>query len=217
MNKKKGYQIPERDILYEIVIEDYPSRIEMSKKRRAKYYHKNAKNLPKKCATWLPDKKGYLIDPKTGERGIKNSKSINKPRYYNISGQDLWSFNIHPSTRVKVSQQLKKFYYNVCNSVIDNSILSFPIGVALEFYGDPDKEEDLDNLERWHKKCILDALCGNVEYIKNIDGKKVWYTPDRENYKQFIKDDSPIHITEVPSKFVADENRRRLVIKIYTT
>lgn len=167
MSNKKGYQIPETDILYSISILDYPERVIISKKRRPTYYRRT-KTLPKKYKGYPVDREGYIINPQTKERVIKNSRVAGKPRYYNISGEDLWSFNVHPMVKAKVATELKIFYYEIFRGIIQP--LNTRIGLSLEFHGNPNlKEEDLDNLERWHKKCILDALCGNVEFIENIN------------------------------------------------
>lgn len=181
-----------------------------------KYSTSNIESIPKKYKNYSIDKDGYLINPADNMKVLKNTKKAGQPRYYKLSGQDLWTFNIHIGTKSKVARELKITYYELFKDVnLKLNEKDFPIGISLEFHGKIENKEDIDNLARWHEKCILDALCGNVEYVKNEikEGqKRAQYKADHNKYHPFIKDDNLSFIRELPKKFVESENEELLII-----
>lgn len=119
-------------LLYKIEIPNYPIRILLSKARRAKY------KLNKK-----------------GEKVITNKAFAGKPRYKSISGQDLWTLSLNRGVKGKISSELKHFYYEYFRDL--KPITQYPIGISLMYYGKMEQKPDLDNLNMFHLKCILDA------------------------------------------------------------
>lgn len=150
-----GYKIPQKDVIAEVYIRDYPEKIMTSTKRRT-YYKKWKKNMPKKYKGWGKDKEGFLID-KEGNKVVKNTRTAGTPRMYNLRGEDLWSFNIHVQTKSKVSTELKKLYYACFGELRPELFDGKLLGVEMVFHGPVENEEDLDNMERWHQKTLIDA------------------------------------------------------------
>lgn len=181
---------PEK-IIYVIEIENFINKIELSKKRRAK----------------------YQINKK-GEKVISNPRTANKPVYYKINGQDLWS-GIPFHKRSKIAKELKSYFYEYFKKLKPLEIENYPIGVTLDFYMDVNGF-DLDNFVIWYRKCIHDALCGKVEYIKITDEKnKVKYVPNFEKYKPIIIDDTVDYINSMPTNYIKSLENNKLIITIY--
>lgn len=200
-------------IIHSITIKNYWKSVIISKAKKKKYYTRDDV-LPQKYMdrTKYKYSSSYLINIETGENVIKNAKSAGKPRVYTLSGQDLWaSMNFH--LRSKVSKELKKYFYDHVSSLEPLQEDLYPVGVRLKFY-DEISGEDLDNLSIWYRKTIHDALCGNVEYVKNDDGK---YIPIRKNYKQILVDDSKEYVQSIPTEFypIKDTEKRKLIIEIF--
>lgn len=176
------------DILYHFEINDYIKQVEISKARRAKY-----RTL------------------KSGEKKISNPKTAGKPRYFKINGQDLWS-GIDHNLRSKVAKEIKKYFYN--NYFRDiKEIEEFPIGIYLGFYGELG-DFDIDNLVVWYRKCIADALAGNVEFKKQVTNGKVRYVADKAKFPPKIPDDSVKFIRAIPTEFIESETNK-LIITIF--
>lgn len=186
-----------------IEVKNYIREVELSKKRRATYYAENTK-IPKR---YLDKEKydfinGYLSDLSTKTKIIKNSRSVHKPRYKRIQGQDIWrgiNFNI----RSKIAKEMKKYFYEKFRGI--PVINEYPIEVKIDFYDNVDEGEDLDNMIYFYRKCIHDALCGNVEFKKiSIEKNGVVteeFVPDRKKYPQIIIDDSKKYIQSIPTRF----------------
>jgi Holliday junction resolvase RusA-like endonuclease len=132
---------------------DLPTKILLSKKRKPQYY-KKGKPIPKKYQGYNFDKKGRIID-ESGEPIIKNIRSINKARYYTINFQQLWSGNLHHSTRNKVKWELTKFF----ESNLPPPITSFPI--MLIFKSRTTSKADVDNNSFIYIKSFFDTLVKN--------------------------------------------------------
>lgn len=196
-----------------ITIHQYIDSILLSKARRS-IYHKYP-NIPLKYQNpRYIFKEGFLIDTQTNTKVIKNSRSAGKPRYMKICGQDLWT-GINHNLRSKLAREIKVFFYQYFRNLTPITDLKhYPLGIGLEFY-DVDDGGDIDNMEHLYRKCITDALCGNVEFIKNQEGK---YTPDRKKYHSIIIDDSKRFVSEMWTKFhiINDHEKRFLTILIYS-
>jgi len=207
-----------------IAIDSYIQDIILSKARRATYYKKGdkliktlQKRLDNNEICW--GDKDFLID-ESGNRIIKNTRTAGKPRTHRISGQDVWS-GIDHNLRSKIGKELKKYLYDKVKHL--TPIKNYPIGIGLTFYNKIG-DYDLDNLEYWYRKCLHDALCGNVEFLKrlvplktNPKKMKATYIPDRVKYKPLIEDDSVKFIQSKPCNFVEVEEsiNRKLVIEIF--
>lgn len=148
---------------------------------------------------------------KDSQGNIINASTINKPRVKKINGQDLWVI-IDPHLRAKMAKEIKKYFYNILKDI--GTISIFPIGVDLEFYG-PLGDYDIDNMSIWYRKCIHDALAGNVEYLSVINeetGKK-YLKADHINYPPIIPDDNVNYIQEANTKFIpSDETKLTIII-----
>lgn len=190
-----GYRIEEKDIIYQVSIDDYIEHVVLSNKRRPVYYKKTDK-IPKKYQTnkYHFNKASELICTETNERVLKNIRSVGKPRYKKISGQNIW-VGLNHNLRNKIANEIKKFFYKHLKGlkVIPKSM--FPIGVDIKFIKPIGSNNwDLDNLALIYRKVLLDCL-------KTIIGA----------------DDSVEFIREIPTRFSPspDENRK-LIITIYS-
>ena len=112
--------------MYTIVISNFEENVKLTEKRRVQYYpHGSKKKIPKKYRNRdefayllfgaTKKKKGtyFLIDKSTGERVISNPIAKDKPRYWKINGQALYSGTMHHRQRatvaIKVHEYLSKY------------------------------------------------------------------------------------------------------------
>lgn len=207
------------NFLQKVEIPNFIDKVEISKKRRAKYYTKE--RVPKTMNPETNNKysfneEGILIITETGEKVVSNKRSAGKPRYWKISGQDIWS-GINYNMRSKISREMKKYFYEKLahlKPLVDDE--DYPIGIRIDLY-DSNLEGDVDNFIYLYRKTITDALCGNVEFmkVKNVDGK-VSNMPDYTKYPPIIIDDSKKYVRDIPTTFHYVEGEdRKLVIEIY--
>ncbi len=197
--------------MFEVTIDNFIDKVKISNKRRPVFF-KFTDKLPLKYQKedFIFTSLGILVNKNTGESVVKNIKSAGKERYWKISGQNLWS-GMDPHLRSKVAKEMKKYFYEFFRGI--PYIEEYPIGISITFYDD--HLYDLDNQGYIYKKVLLDALCGNVDFIKSEDDiGKVIYLPDRITYPPIIKDDNNECIQEQILKYVSSEERK-LVIKIY--
>lgn len=148
---------------------------------------------------------------KDGEKVISNPRSANKPRMRKINGQDLWS-GIDHHLRSKIAKEIKVYFYEIFKKKKLKFINKkhYPLSIGLTFYG-PLGDYDLDNHVSWYRKCIQDALCGNVEFIKVTKGKRNSYIPDRENYPALMEDDNVKCIQSIPCDFVESDSSKLII------
>jgi hypothetical protein len=205
----------EESILREIRIRNFINRITLSKKRKSKHYLKNGTSIPKKYQTEKYDfnKDGVLIDITTHIPVVKNIRTAGKERTIKISGQDIWvGMNHH--LRSKISKELKKFFYDAIKEcqVLDDK--DYPIGISIDIYDVIQSSADIDNFEHIYRKCLHDALAGNIEFVKNENGK---FSSDKENYISIIKDDNLNYVRQMVTTFYPIENHddSQMIIKLY--
>lgn len=171
--------------------------------------------IPKKYQTseYSFDKNDILINTTTKEPVIKNSRSAGTEKSVKISGQDFWS-GVNCHIRSKISKELKKFFYEIIRSlpILDDD--DYPIGIELDIYDTIEGNQDIDNLTYIYRKTLHDALAGNVEFIKDSNGK---FHPDRDKYPSIIKDDSLLYVRKISSEFhpIDDHNDNLMTIKLY--
>lgn len=197
--------------MVEVVIKDFIDKVRISEKRRPVYY-KFSDKIPLKYQTedYVFTALGMLIDKNTGQRVIKNNKSVGKERFWKISGQDLWS-GINPHLRSKIAKEMKKYFYEFFRDI--PPIENYPIGISIEFYDD--HMYDLDNQGYIYVKTIMDCLCGNVDFVRSInDSGEIEYTPDKESYPPKIIDDSNKYVKEFILRYF-DSKDRKLIVNIY--
>lgn len=91
-----------------LVIPLFPTHIQLSKSRRAKYYNKESK-IPKKLSKFGFDKKGRLVDD-TGSPVIANPRTVGKQKLLKLSGNDIvMGFATH-HIRAKIANELHAFF-----------------------------------------------------------------------------------------------------------
>lgn len=153
-----------------------------------------------------------MTDGVTGEKVIKNTRSAGTERYIKISGQDFWT-GINHNLRSKIGKELKKYFYNILSEMKPVPEDEYPIGVKIDIY-DVIDEGDIDNLIYIYRKTVHDSLCGNIEFVKDENGK---FHPDRKNYKPLIIDDSKEYIQEINTRFypIRDHEERQMIIQLY--
>ncbi len=159
-------------------------------------------------------KDGTVLDTKTGLKVLKNSRTAGKERYMKIAGQDLW-VGIDHNLRSKLAREMKVYFYEYLRNIkpiLD--IKAYPLGIGLEIM-DVFDDGDIDNMEHIYRKVIHDALCGNVEFIKDENDK---FVPDRKKYTPIIIDDSKQYIQEMWTRFIPIQNHegRKMTIIIYS-
>lgn len=196
--------------MFEVTINDFIDKVKISNKRRPIFY-KLTDDIPKKYQTdeYMFVNDGRLVNKKSGESIIKNTKSVGKERFWKISGQDLWS-GIDPHLRSKVAKEMKKYFYEFFRG--KEPIKDYPIGIEVTFYDN--HIYDIDNQGYIYVKTILDSLCGNVDFVKKIDRDgNVIYVPDQETYPPIIEQDDNEHIKQIIINYVSSEEKK-LIIKI---
>lgn len=190
-----GYRIEEKDIIYQVSIEDYIEYVTLSNKRRPVYYKKTDK-IPKKYQNNKHsfNKAGELINIETNEKILKNIRSVGKPRYKKISGQNIW-VGLNHNLRNKIAYEIKKFFYKHLKDLKVIPKQLFPIGVDIKFIKPIGSNNwDLDNLALIYRKVLLDCL-------KTIIGA----------------DDSIEFIREIPTRYSpSPDESQKLIITIYT-
>jgi len=203
--------------LIAIEVENYIREVQLTKSRRAQYYSDQAA-IPKKYQNEkFAFTKGFLRDTETNEKIIKNKASVKKPRHKKIQGQDIWR-GINFNLRSKIGKEIKKYFYEHFRGL--PYITDYPLEVKIDFYDKLDEGEDLDNMVYWYRKCIHDALCGNVEFNKiNVEkngGIVQENIPDREKYPQIIVDDSKKYIQSIPTRFypIKEGENPKIVVEI---
>jgi hypothetical protein len=113
-----------------IRFKNYPTRIQMTESRRAKYYH-NLSDLPSNWNRKNFYKKGsYIYRRKDHERVIKNRSVVGKPRYETLSGNKFWSGYGHPSTRARIARELKALLRETMTTEGNLSPEDYPLKVS---------------------------------------------------------------------------------------
>jgi hypothetical protein len=186
-----------KDLIYEIVVEDYPSKIQLSEKRRAVYfqYKKHKDKLPKKYQEpqrykWSRDD-GYLYDLVGGKRVVKNSKSVGTPKFWSVNFQAIWNQQIKYQGRALIMNKLKDIFNPYIKDL--EPITEFPIRIEL-FLLDQEMPVDVDNKGVVYTKCITDLLTNNniipddsSDYV-NDTGRCKWVKiNESETTKMIIK------------------------------
>lgn len=188
------------NLLREICIPDYPSKIMVSESRAKAYYikGKTKKPVPKKYSpklhpkTYGYDKKGYLINLSTKERVLSNPRSAGTPRYWVVNFQDIWS-GMHHSTKSNRINLLKDIIKPFIKPV--KKITTYPIKIEIFLY-DIEMNVDVDNKGVIYTKVITDLLVGE----EKIEDDSHEYVNDTGRCK-FIK--------------VNDIKERKMIVKIW--
>jgi len=186
-----------------IEIPNFIEKIKLSEKRRAKYYKKGDK-IPKKYQNNEYDfnKGNLLIDVETGEKIIKNTRTVGTPNLRIITGQSYWQ-GIHPHIRRKMKKEMSEFFCPFISKLPRVKTDAYPLGIDIDLYDEIEggTHQDLDNFMLVYRKVIHDVLVDKEKHCKKI-----------------IQDDSKDFIRKISSTFypIEDHKDRKLVIIIYT-
>lgn len=145
-------------LIHEIVIQNYPSKIQLSNKQRAKYYHKNkGKPIPKKYKNdrYIYSKAKVLIDSVTGERVIANPRLAGTPKMWNVNFQAIWNQQIKYQSRAVITNKLKDIFIPFIKDL--KPIREFPVKFEI-FIFDIDMVVDISNKGVIYTKIIEDLL-----------------------------------------------------------
>lgn len=205
MNIPHQHGFKDSDLLLTILIPEYPTRIQVSKAARPKYYKKGRERAPTKFQPHPQyDNAGYLIDPDTNERVLKNPSGVGKPRYKPISGNRMSSYRNEygKSMVVKgIKDYYKKFLYNY------DPITIFPLRITWDLFTTVTATNyDLSNFWFYYKyfeDCLRDPR----------------ELPDGTTLPPIIPDDSIKYITQPGNSPllhpIDDFNNRGFVFRIY--
>lgn len=166
------------------------THVELSKKRKAKYYKQGVK-IPKR----FTKEKGYYFGPdkilrdSEGNKVIANPRSVGKPRLWKINGQALYSGNLHPLARKKITPYMKKYLGTYLDRV--QTIIDYPIQIRAIRHEVPGTMRwDIDNQNWIWMKWFQDALVDkgiipddNVEYIRRTGDTEVIFVDSEEDRK----------------------------------
>jgi len=186
---------------YEFEIPKFIEYIELSKKRRAVYY-KLGGRIPKKYVSddYAYTKNGILYNIETGEKIIKNTRTVGKPNLKKINSQYFWSGS-NPHIRRKMKRDMSLFILNYIKHVPPVRLKQYPIGVNLILHDTINGENDLDNFVYIWFKVLLDVL-----------------TAKEMDHKPIIIDDSRKYLRKLGIEFIPikEHNDRKLTIQIYS-
>lgn len=153
------------NIVHKIVIPNFNEYIRISEARRAKPFLKNSKRkLPKKYQTeeYIWNKKGQLINDKTGSLVASNSITVGKPREWRINGQDIYNQKIKHTTRGGIMKKLHDKFNPYLKDI--KPLTEFPVDLYIKFYIQDarkidDRSKNIDNDNKWiYHKVIQDCL-----------------------------------------------------------
>lgn len=157
-----------------LVFPNYITRIQLSNKRRKKYYLKGD-DIPKKYAHLQTfDKKGALLD-ENGVPIVKNAKSCDKPRFMVINGQAIWNGQISRFSRAKVATVLHEYFIENIEKQLTKKI-EIPEGKFIhwifKFYN-TEFAQDLTNHHFLYRKTFEDAMVKTLNLIPDDNSKYV--------------------------------------------
>lgn len=191
------------DLIHEIIIPDYPDKIKLSDSRRPTYFVKNkSSKIPKKYQNenygWVNE---FLVDKRTGEKVIRNSKSVGTPRYWSVNFQAIWNGQIKHQNRASITSKLKDVFRPYIEEL--DIITQYPIKIEI-FLHDVEMPIDVDNKGVVYTKIITDLL---VNTNKGMDDNK-----------SIIPDDSSAYVNDTGRcKWVKVNNYNdiKMVIRIW--
>lgn len=168
------------ELIAEIEIPEYPTKIKMSEKTRPVYYKLNKtrwnpRKLPKtyraklEKGIWSKDDDGYLRD-EDGEKILANPQKAGKPNYEYLSGNRFTSGFGHYMVRKKIVDGLKEYY----KQFIDiEPIEQFPLICEWDFYSKVKGAANFDMSNFWFyykyfEDCLVDEGIipdDNIQYV----------------------------------------------------
>lgn len=190
--------------LRQIVIPNYPDKIQISKSRRPVFYVREdsmvrgKKNVPKSYLNedkYFFNEKGILYSKKTGEPQLANPKSVGKPRIWVVNFQDIWNQNITKQARNNRVIALKEIFKPYIEAI--EAIKEFPIKIVVNIF-DTSMSVDISNKGVIYTKVIEDLLT-ELGKIPNDKAK-------------FVKCSGSCKFVEVK-----DAKDKKMIINIYKT
>ena len=128
---------------------------------------------------------------------VCNTKTVGKPRFKKVNGQDIYNGNTSRQARANLVKMIhNKFapYVKDINPIED--VTAYPLGIHLNFYVKDQGRQNIDNDNKWiWEKAIQDTLVEN-KIIPDDNPYIVW-----ENVKRTI--------------LIPEEDEEKLVIEIY--
>lgn len=205
-----------REVLLDVEIDDFITKIQTSKARKPIYYEYNGKypvpstkskhiapNGNKKYV-WLKRKIGTKIktilcyNTEEFEPVLKNSRSAGKPRYLAIKGNNIYSGFGGYRNRVIIINSIKDSFRPYFTG---KKIANFPIYLTFTFYDelnlvtstDGNQTQDLDNLSTLYVKAVQDLMKSegvipddNLVYIRKLSVEFIESTNKKLAIKAFI-------------------------------
>lgn len=194
-------------------IPNYLTHIQLSKARRAKYYNavdfQNNKIPKKYFKDGIEfDKNGRAINAKTKELIIKNPRTAGTPKFWKLSGQDLWSGNMHHSVRAKINEQLHnhfaKFIIEQIKIEQNTKLIPFKpnerIQIHFLFKNRIEQSQDLDNMAILYVKTFLDTITQHSN-SNQVNIQKTSLIPD-DNLRYINKITYEFEECEEPELFI---------------
>lgn len=189
----------ERVKLCSIIINNYEESIKIANRTLPKPYFKGKSRIPKKYQgeDFGFDKRNRLINVKTGEVLVSNSRSAGKPRYFKVNGQDLYNGRINPMMRFSLVQKIHDYIDPYLSEVeLPEDINNYPLILELLFYVHDKGRHSIDNDNKWlWVKIVRDSLTNQGKW------------PDDNN--QYVNRD------EYETIFIPDDEEQKLIINIY--
>lgn len=205
---------------------NYPTEVIVSKARRPIYYQqKDIKTLPKMYLKELGNKydwhDGKLFDKSNDEFVIKNKRTVGKPKYKKINGQNLHDLTLRDYDRSKIIDEIKHFFYEGLKKynieAIKESLDSNkPIIIEMIFVTDAVSIGDLDNHAIFYQKTFFDCI-QLKKHVRNTKTKKIELV---DNKLGFIEDDGVNNIADFVVSFKQINNTIKnlvngIMIQIY--
>ena len=143
---------------------EYKDLYILKKNSRVKYYtikDKLPKSIIKQMST--ENNGGIFILDKEGNKIIKNSKSLNKPKYWRLNGQSLYNGLLHPLVRKNITNTYHKYFED---AIIKSGLTKIDIPenkyikIAVNIYEHENSGviPDIDNLwplEKWFTDSLV--------------------------------------------------------------
>ena len=147
--------------------------------------------------TFYLDIKKKTIDPKTNK--------LREDKYY-LTGNIFYSEQLHFSTRMKVINFAKRFLRPHFESAYIPRLTNMKLSL---FFCYGDSRSDLDNLDSFWKKVILDMLKTITPKMKE---RALKYKTELIHL-EIIKDDNSKYVNEFQSKFIPRGNQLIIIIE----
>jgi len=189
----------ERILLDSVTIDDFSEYIKISKKIMSKPYYKNKSRIPKKYQgeDFGFDKRNRLINLKTGEVLTSNSKTVGKPRYFKVNGQDLYNGRVNPMMRFGLVEKIHNYIDPYLSKIeLPKDLDYYPLTIELLFYVHDKGKLSVDNDNKWlWCKVVRDSLTT----------QKIWV----DDNNQVVNRD------EFETIFIGDDESQKLIVNIY--